>query len=68
MSHLKGRKLPPITGKVKVRGKLHKKKVGNVIIVERKFNIAPRTVSFLKLQNKGIFNDNSWMIFFVFFP
>ena len=40
MSTLKGKKIPAIPNAVrgKSRVKLHKKKVGNVIIVERKVN------------------------------
>ena len=52
MSELHGKKMHVMGGSMKVgkpriRGKLHKKKVGNVIIMERKINIISKSVSFL---------------------
>ena len=47
MSELRGKKLQVMGGRTRYRGKIHKKRVGNVLIVERKINIIPKIVSFL---------------------
>ena len=47
MSELRGKKLQVVGGRTRYRGKIHKKRVGNVLIVERKINIIPKIVSFL---------------------
>ena len=47
MSELRGKKLQVVGGRTRYRGKIHKKRVGNVLIVERKINIIPKSVSFL---------------------